>query len=448
MDSSNKTDSSSEKSDQSAAIKSKGAPISEHAQGENRNEDDAVNKNGNNTAESKTINAEMKDADNAASTQQDEKTKEKTTQSQTKGENKDEQKEDVEKVPLKVSHLKPGSIIKGKIFSEDGKFLFEEYHIFNEEELDKLKEDKIENIYYTPITDLVSSTTQNQSLKFMEQFINGIKSGKNANIDDAKKVVDLLVTDVFSQETGIINLIELKNYDDYLYVHSVNVGILSIMLGKKLAFNDLDIRTLGLGSFIHDAGKINTPAELLWKVHGKDDYEQTILSEHPMFGYKILGSSGEIVEDVLNIVVGHHENFDGSGYPARLADKSIGKLVKIVSICNYYDYLVEKTESKESLTPREAVLKISSLSGTMFNPIFVNAFINELSYLLLDEPLYPPGSLVILDTKEIAKIEEVKRYSDLKPLINIMSNHKGKKLQRPILVNLKNDHTRHILKSI
>lgn len=220
------------------------------------------------------------------------------------------------------------------------------------------------------------------------------------------------------------------------------------MLGKKLAFNEQDIRTLGLGSFIHDAGKINTPAEILWKVHGKDDYEQTILSEHPMFGYKILGSAGEIVEDVLNIVVGHHENFDGSGYPAGLADKSIGKLVKIVSICNYYDYLVEKTESKESLTPREAVLKISSLSGTMFNPIFVNAFINELSYLLLDEPLYPPGSLVILDTKEIAKIEEVKRYSDLKPLINIMSNHKGKKLQRPILVNLKNDHTRHILKSI
>ena len=135
-------------------------------------------------------------------------------------------------------------------------------------------------------------------------------------------------------------------------------------------------------------------------------------------------------------------------YPAGLKDDAIDNAIKIVSICNYYDYLTQKLPGKETLTPREAVLKIYALSGIMFNPMFVKAFINDISYLLLEEPLYPIGSIVLLGTKEFALIESVNRYSDLRPLVYILSNSQGNKLPRPILVNLKNDPTRQIQKIV
>ncbi|MDY6935367.1 MAG: HD domain-containing protein [Spirochaetota bacterium] len=358
--------------------------------------------------------------------------------------NADEKKD--ERIELKVSHLKPGMIIKGKIYTESGQFLFEEYHVLNEEDLEQLNEKKIEKIYYIPVTDIISDNTKRESIEFMMQFVKSVKTGKTANINDAHKVVDLLINDVYSKEVGLINLIELKNYDEYTYVHSINVGILAIILAKKLGLNENDTKKIGLGAFVHDIGKINTPLELIWKIDSDDDYENTTIHEHPMFGYKILESASGVTEDILNIVVGHHENFDGSGYPGGLQDKAIHKFVKIISICNYYDYLIEKLDGKESLTPREAVLEIWDLSGKSFNPFIVKAFVNDLSYLLLNKPIYPIGSVVLLNTKEVAIIESVMRYSDIKPLVRILSGNDGKKLARPISVNLKNDPTRYIKK--
>ncbi len=359
---------------------------------------------------------------------------------------KEEKKE--EQIFVKVANLKPGTILKGKIYTKDGESLFEEYHIFNESDLTGLNEKGIAEIYYVPAIETISDKHKKQGLQFMEQLMKSVKDGKQANVDDASKVVDLLISDVYSQESGIITLLELKDYNEYAYVHSINVGILSIMLAKKMGFKHNDAKKLGLGAFLHDIGKINTPSEMIWKIEGDNDYEKTTISEHPMFGYKILETSGGVSEEIFNIVVGHHENYDGTGYPAGLNDESMDKAVKLVSICNYYDYLVEKAEGKTALSPRDAVLEINNQAGKMFHPKLVKAFINDVSYLLLDTPIYPEGSILLLDTKEFATVETVSRYSDIKPIVRIISNSQGKKLTRPILVNLKNDPTRHISKTI
>ncbi len=386
----------------------------------------------------------QKDEKLSAQTAEDEEKQEEKEEIEEEGKGQEDKEE--EHVFVKVSNLKPGAILKGKIYTKDGEFLFEEYHIFNENDLTGLNEKGIAEIYYVPAIETISDKHKKQGLLFMEQLMKSVKDGKQANIGDASKVVDLLISDVYSQESGIITLLELKNYNEYAYVHSINVGILSVMLAKKMGFKHNDAKKLGLGAFLHDIGKINTPTEMIWKIKGDNDYENTTISEHPMFGYKILESSGGVPEEVFNIVVGHHENYDGSGYPAGLTDESIEKAVKLVSICNYYDYLVEKTEGKESLSPREAVLEINSQAGKMFHPLFVKTFVNDVSYLLLETPLYPIGSVLLLDTKEFAVVESVHRYSDLKPIVRIISNSQGKKLSRQILVNLKNDPTRHITK--
>ena len=390
--------------------------------------------------EEKEVNSKQ-EKDNAESTEKAEGVTEKKQDTDSEDEQKAE-----EKVKIKISHLKAGTILKGSVYSQGGDFLFEEYHVFNEDDITKLKESGDENIFYTPAVDSISEHARRQSLSFMEKFLNSVKTGKKANVKEASQIVDLLISDVYSHESGFLTLLELKNYDEYVYVHSVNVGILSIMLAKKMAITEQEAKIIGLGAFLHDVGKINTPSSVIWKIKGDNEEEEKVIHEHPTFGYRVMESSGGVQDEVLNIIIGHHENFDGSGFPGGLKDKSLDKTVKIVSICNYYSSLTEKAEGKTPLCPREAVLQIHSMSGRMFNPMIVKAFINELSYLLLDQPLYPPGSLVLLSTKEIALVETVNRYSDVNPIVRIMSGSNGKRLRRFITVNLKNDLSRIIVK--
>lgn len=351
---------------------------------------------------------------------------------------------DKEKIFVKISHLKPGSILKGKTFTEEGAALFPAYHVFNEEDIRGLAGKGLEKIYYVPVQETIAERTKQEGLEFMTRLMESVKAGRNVDIGHASKVVDLMVSDIYSGEIGMVNLLELRDYSEYAYVHSINVSILSMVFARKMGLDEKEVREAGLGGMLHDVGKLNTPADILWKIDGDNDYERTIIHEHPMFGYKILESAGNVPESVLKIVVGHHECYNGSGYPGKLTDKDIDRMVKIVSLCNYYDYLVEKAEGKESSSPSDAVMKIMQMSGKEFNPMFINDFVTDLSFLLLENPLYPPGSVVLLDTREIALVMEVQKYSDLKPLVKILAGPDGKKMARPIVVDLKKDNKRHV----
>ncbi len=347
---------------------------------------------------------------------------------------------------VKIAHLKPGTILRGKSYSEAGEFLFEEYHIFTEKDIEDLIESGDESIYYVPVRDTLSSSSKEESLKYMQTLMKTIKEGNRIDIDEANRIIGLLITDVYSNETGILNLIQLKDYSEYAYVHSINVGILSIMLAKKMGFKPGDAGVIGLGAFLHDIGKLNIPKEIVWKIKGDNDHEDKIIKEHPMFGNKILQSSGGIPLEVFDIVTKHHENFDGSGYPSGLSDESLNKKIKIISICNYYLNLTETVEGKKSLPPRLAVIQINRQSGKMFHPLIVKSFTNDLSYLLLNKPIFPLGTLLLLNTKELAVVVKILKYSDMKPVVRIITDSKSKILKRPIIVNLLKDHSRRIHK--
>lgn len=359
-------------------------------------------------------------------------------------ENTERNRKDENKVYVTVSHLKPGSILKGKTFTEEGDTLFPAYHVFNEDNIRGLTERGLDKIYYIPVQETIADRTKQEGLAFMTGLLESVKSGRGVDIGHAHKVVDLMVSDIYSGEIGMVNLLELRDYSEYAYVHSINVSILSMVFARKMGLGEKDVREIGLGGMLHDVGKINTPADMLWKIEGDSDYERTIIHEHPMFGYKILESSKNVPESVLKIVVGHHECYDGSGYPGKLTDKNIDRNVKIVSLCNYYDFLVENAEGKASVSPRDAVMKIMQMSGKGFNPMFINDFITDLSFLLLENPLYPPGSMVLLDTREIALVMEVNKFSDLRPLVKILAGSDGKKMARPIVVDLKKDNKRNV----
>ncbi len=367
------------------------------------------------------------------------------TESKSNGEASSASSEQREnRIFVNVSHLQPGAILRGKTYTEAGEPLYEEYHAFTENEIAKLKERKLEKIYYIPVTGDVSEKTVKEGYDFMVKLLNLLRNGKNIDVAHLKKVVDIIMDDIYPQDVGLLSLLTLKEHNEYAYVHSVNVGIISMLLAKKMGLKENELREVGMGAFLHDVGKINMPAEMIWKMDGETEEEKKVIREHPMFGHSILKKTEGIPEGVLDIVLKHHEHYNGTGYPSGIDDKGINPQVRVVSICNYYDNQITAAEGKAPVTPREALLRIQKLAGTVFNPLIVHSFLREMTRHVMDGPVYPVGSVVLLSTKEFAVVREIRKESDLQPLVDIISDIHGRKLQRPIRVDLRNDETRKV----
>jgi len=139
---------------------------------------------------------------------------------------------------------------------------------------------------------------------------------------------------------------------------------------------------MGLMSMLHDIGKLATPDAILKKPHKLTDEEWEIMREHPLAGVRILGNN-PFYETAREISAGHHENYDGSGYPQRLKGDAIPLSARIVKIADVFDALTTQRPYKEPWPMEEAITHIEAHSGIMFDP----AMVAELKKLFVDGTL-------------------------------------------------------------
>lgn len=354
------------------------------------------------------------------------------------------------KVKVRIDFLKEGSVLAGDTFDEDNNFLFKGYTVFTKEIIEGLKLKGIKNIYYTPaisVDDTIESF-RGRSRDMMEIVLDSIKNNVKLNIGTAKKLVDDIYDKINRLEISFLPLMKLREYDDYTYTHSVNVGILSMTLAKKFQLDDEKIKEIGLGAFFHDVGKLMIPKEILNKSSALSDEEFKMMKDHPLKGYTFLKQYNEMPELSLDVVCHHHEYYNGKGYPESIDDSKLTLGAKIAAICDVYDALTSERPYKRAFTPREAITTIMQKSGSHFNPVFVSKFIRDITPLVQNEPLLPLGSAVVLNTGEVAQIVGVHSIGDLMPVVSILTNSNREKLLRPFKVDLTLDAGRKIIKII
>lgn len=180
---------------------------------------------------------------------------------------------------------------------------------------------------------------------------------KADNIQAVKSGVYDIVDVILDEEETASQLISMTEHDTYTYTHSVNVGMLSIMLARRvLDLEEHDLRELGAGFFLHDLGKVRVDPAIINKRGrlAKDEMEQ--MRKHPLFGYQILKGNKQLSEEIGHIVMHHHERVDGKGYPQGLARDEIHIYARICSIADVYDALTSKRSYKKSLKPFNALV--------------------------------------------------------------------------------------------
>ena len=208
----------------------------------------------------------------------------------------------------------------------------------------------------------------------------GIKS--IAQMNEIKKINTELKNTNDMLEKAYLESIQTLRYtveakDTYTRGHSDRVSQFSVLIGKKLGLSDNDLKTLQIGGLFHDVGKIGVPDAILQKQSKLTDDEYSEIKNHPSIGAHIL-SSATIFKDMIPIVKHHHEKYDGTGYPGKLAGENIPYLARIAAIADSFDAMTSRRTYRDSLPIDTVIAEFRRCKGTQFDPEITDVFLDVL----------------------------------------------------------------------
>jgi HD-GYP domain-containing protein (c-di-GMP phosphodiesterase class II) len=346
--------------------------------------------------------------------------------------------------------IKDGAFLAQNLYNENGQILLSKGVKINERYKKKIKEHGFSMVYIldeysqNEIEDVIKPeirqkmvqtirSTFNTLTEFNYQNANAYKKDKLAenvskNIEAIQDIANNIVEEICSQRNIMISLVDIKNSDSYTYRHSVNVGILSLVLGISYELNKNDLCDLVMGSILHDIGKVFIPNEILMKKGKLTPEEFQIIQEHPARGFHYLKDYSNLNAKARIIVLQHQERIDGSGYPYGLKGDQIYIFSKIAAVADIYDALTSDRPYRSAVSPNEAVEFIMGAGGTYFDIDVVKAFAKKVIP-------YPIGTLVRLSNQSIGVIEKINDDFILRPVVKIIREN-NKKVE-PFLCDLK-----------
>lgn len=165
--------------------------------------------------------------------------------------------------------------------------------------------------------------------------------------------------------------------DNYTRGHSDRVAEYSVLIGKYLGLPQADLDTLRIGGLFHDIGKIGVPDAILQKTSKLDDDEYSQIKQHPNIGVHIL-SHAKIFQNILPIVEHHHEKYDGTGYPSKLAGNDIPYLARIAAIADSFDAMNSRRAYRDSLPLDVIISEFEKYKGSQFDPQIADVFLDIL----------------------------------------------------------------------
>lgn len=246
----------------------------------------------------------------------------------------------------------------------------------------------------------------------------------------AQNIVDMVQED----SALMIGLTTLKEYDDYIYAHSVNVALLATCLGRHIELSDTSLEHLTICGLFHDLGKVDVPKEILLKHGALTDGEWDLLKAHPVMGVKkilMLNATPSLRSRIILGPFEHHLNMDMSGYPRTLFTGHLSLMGKIIHIADVYEAMTnERVYRPKIFTPDEVLKKMWEEAGKRFDTILLKRFIHMMG-------TYPIGSVVELSDGTIGLVMDYPEETERSlPLVLLLEDDGKGALQRGEMVYL------------
>ncbi len=195
-------------------------------------------------------------------------------------------------------------------------------------------------------------------------------------------------------------LVLIKDYDRYTFHHSVNVSLLSLLLGRQLGLTEEGMECLGISGLFHDIGKTRTPQDLVRKPGRLTSAEWSMMWLHPTYGREILAEMEGLPGGTAEVVYEHHMRHDGGGYPPRDPDYVLTALSPVVTVADVYDAMTTHRSYSSPLPLPEAVAAMERLKGSHFLPQALDAFLEVMGRV-------PVGSVIRLRSGEVGVVTQL-----------------------------------------
>ena len=256
-----------------------------------------------------------------------------------------------------------------------------------------------------------------RSAQAMRKMFAEVRLGKAIEPGECVVLVDEVVESINRHPDALLSLARLKTADEYTYMHSVAVCALMVSLGRQLGLNDDQCRDAGMAGMLHDLGKAAMPQEILNKPGKLTNEEFDIIKTHPTRGYEMLLDSPDVSDGAKDVCLHHHERYDGTGYPDKLAGEKISLLARMGAVCDVYDAVTSDRPYKSGWDPAHALSQMATWKGH-FDTMVFQSFVKSIG-------IYPTGSLVKMRSGRLAVVLEQNASALTRPRVKIFFSTKA-----------------------
>lgn len=267
-------------------------------------------------------------------------------------------------------------------------------------------------------------------------LVSQVQHERPMDISLADRVVDEIIESVFRNRDAFLTLLKIRRYEKYEFSHPMLVTVLALSFGRYLGMSKEQLRPLGLGAMLQDIGKTRIPNRILRKPGALDPAEFEIIKKHSTISALMLKELPEITPQILNIARHHHERTDGSGYPRGLPGDKLTPYVIIGGLADVFDALTTNKVYRKGRSPYEALKMMFQMRGQRFPAVWVDRFIHCLG-------IYPPGTVVQLNTGELAVVTAVNHSQLLRPRIKLVTDSQKRPIPRIRKIDLNNENQVH-----
>ncbi len=332
----------------------------------------------------------------------------------------------------KIEQLNEGDVLAKPIIDSYGRVLLQKGVVFTERIIRRLADFQFKFVYiHDDMTDdiipyeLLDDQMRIETIQQIRNSFNVLNESQpndyyviEKTLKDVQKKVNEINEVIQGHDEMLSIMSDLFLYDDYLYMHSLNVTVYTLALANELDFSNSKIEQIGIGALLHDLGKTKIPKSILNKPNQLTDLEFDVIKEHTIYGYDLIKSATSLTEEVKYCVVQHHERLNGSGYPYGLKGQNIHPYAQILAVTDVFDAVTSNRVYRPGILPHEGLEVLYSGSGEFFQPEYVDLFRKNIS-------IYPNGTYVELSTGEKGIVAKQNKHLPDRPTIRIVESREG-----------------------
>jgi len=251
-----------------------------------------------------------------------------------------------------------------------------------------------------------------ESLALAEQTFDTVASGRKLDAMTVRGLVELLIYRVARSNAALGQILAVKQYENLTYCHSVNVSMLSLLIGKQIGLDDGAIASLVEAALLHDIGKTKIPLDVVKKPGALEKRERKMMEAHTTFGAEILVQTEGLRPMTPIVALEHHRSVKGTGYPD-LGDAIPHIMSQIVSVADIYEAITGARTYQAPTLPERACLVLARLAGEKLNSAIVKAFVNAITF-------FPLGSMVRTTLDEVAVVVGINPCDPLHPQLALV----------------------------